>query len=181
MSRTVKELVEAVLTEGNFDATESQVLSWLNTRHELMCARTKCYRRKIQIGPTVAEQNGYPLPPEVMEIREVQVQSSTTTPPGLGVPYGAGRHIDLAEGALHYIWLGGPYPDGSGPRDHGVRDMPSRTLVAHRAGDGRRKRRDLPIRLDIAGADGNGEGDVYRYGCAAGGRGHRSGRAERGL
>src|SRR5215472_12709027 len=109
MSRTVKELVEAVLTEGNFDATESQVLSWLNTRHELMCARTKCYRRKIQIGPTVAEQNGYPLPPEVMEIREVQVQSSTTTPPGLGVPYGAGRHIDLAEGALHYIWLGGLY------------------------------------------------------------------------
>lgn len=109
MSRTVAELVQSVLTEGSFDVTEGQALSWLSARHERMCARTKCYRRKIQVGPTVAEQQSYPLPPEVVEIRELQVASSKSTPPGLGVPYGAGRHVDLAQGALHYIWLGGLY------------------------------------------------------------------------
>ena len=109
MSRSLGELLTSVLSEGNFDATEAQALQWLNARHELMCARTKCYRRKIQIGPTVAEQAGYPIPPEVLEIREVQVASPKSSPPNLGVPYGPGVHLDLAQGALHYLWLGGLY------------------------------------------------------------------------
>lgn len=108
MSRSVQELVQSVLAEGNFDVSEAQVVQWLSSRHETMCARTKCYRRRIALGPTVAEQEAYPLPSEVVEIREVQVQSSVVTG-GLGVPYGAGRHIDLAEGALRYLWLGGLY------------------------------------------------------------------------
>jgi len=108
VSRSVSDLVQSVLTEGAFDVTESQVLAWLNARHETMCARTKCYRRKLQVGPTVAEQAAYPLPSEVLEIREVHVQSSAATG-GLGVRYGAGRHSDLADGALHYVWLGGLY------------------------------------------------------------------------
>lgn len=108
MSASVADLVTSILSEGNFDAIESQALKWLNARHELMCARTRCYRRKIQIGPTVAGQQGYALPKEVLEIREVQVQSSESAGDGmLGVPYGPGRHRDLAEGALGYIWLGG--------------------------------------------------------------------------
>lgn len=115
MSASVADLVASVLTEGNFDATQMQVLAWLNARHELMCARTRCYRRKIEVGPTVAEQQSYVLPKEVLEIREVVVQSPESADlGGLGVPYGAGLHRDLAQGALGYLWLGGVYQRAGG-------------------------------------------------------------------
>jgi hypothetical protein len=101
-------LLSSVVEEGSFDVPKTQALGWVNARHGLMCARTKCFRKKLSVGPTVANQQGYPVPAEVIEIREVLVQSSASTG-GLGVPYGAARHTDLAQGALHYLWLGGLY------------------------------------------------------------------------
>lgn len=100
-------LVKSVLEDGGFDTTEAKVLDWLDQRHKLMCARSDCYRRKVPLGPTVAGQQSYPIPAEVQEIREVLVVTPTSS--GVGVPYGAGRHSDLAQGALGYIWLGGIY------------------------------------------------------------------------
>lgn len=105
---TVAQLVQNVLTEGNFDATEPQALQWLSRRHELICARSKCFRKNLEVGPTVAGTRSYAVPAEVVEIHEVQVTSSPETG-SLGVPYGAAKHSDIAEGALGYIWLGGLY------------------------------------------------------------------------
>lgn len=105
MADTVASLVQNVLTEGNFDATEAQVLQWLTRRQRQMCSRSRCYRKKLSIGPTVANQQGYSVPKEVVEIREVLVN---------GITYGTGRHSDLAQGAQGYIWLDGMYLNGGG-------------------------------------------------------------------
>lgn len=94
----VAQLVADVLEEGQFDADEAKVLRWLSRRQRTMCARSKCFRRAIQLGPTVAGQPAYAVPAEVVEIREVRVA---------GVVYGQGRHVDIAQGAGHYLWLSG--------------------------------------------------------------------------
>lgn len=103
---TPQGLVSQVLEEGSFAVSEATALNWLEARHKSMCARTRCYRRKIEIGPTVAQQQQYAVPAEVMEIRECQVGSLATGALNQ-VPYGVGIHTDLAQGALGYIWLGG--------------------------------------------------------------------------
>lgn len=100
MADTVASLVANVLTEGNFDATEPQILQWLTRRQRQMCARSRCFRKRLSIGPTVSEQQDYTVPTGVVEIREVLVN---------GVTYGTARHSDLAQGAQGYLWLGGIY------------------------------------------------------------------------
>lgn len=101
----VAQLVTNVMTEGSFDVTEAQALQWLSRRHQLMCTRTRCYRKRLTVGTTIAGQLDYLLPPEVSEIREVLVN---------GIPYGEGRHSDLAQGKLGYIWLDGLYAYAGG-------------------------------------------------------------------
>jgi hypothetical protein len=101
-------VVTAILQEGSFDATEAQVVKWLNARHELLCVRSLCYRKKIGIAETVAGTSSYAVPSQVLQIHEVLVQSSSSSGEAW-VPYGAGRTLDLAEGALGYVWLGGLY------------------------------------------------------------------------
>lgn len=108
MGKSIGQLLQNVLAEGNFDASESQALDWLNARHELMVVRSKCFRERIPVAFTVAGQQAYPVPARVLELRELTVQAATSVG-GLGVPYGAGRHVDLAQGALGYLWLGGIY------------------------------------------------------------------------
>ena len=104
-SGTVGELVANVLSEASFDATEAQALQWLSRKHELMVVRAKCFRQKIQIGPTVSEQAQYAVPARVVEIRELKVAN---------VPYGTGKHRDIAENELGYIWLDGIYVAAGG-------------------------------------------------------------------
>jgi hypothetical protein len=96
---TVAELVAAVLEDGEFDATEAQVLRWLNTRHKQMCARSGCYRKTVNLGPLVAGQVLYAVPAEVLEILEVRVGDYV---------YGKARHNDFAEGEQGWVWLSGP-------------------------------------------------------------------------
>lgn len=102
---SVADLVANVLNEAGFDATEDQAVQALSRRHELMCSRSKCYRERIEVGPTVAGQGGYAVPARVVEIREIQVSK---------IPYGTGRHRDIAEGALNYLWLNGVYVAAGG-------------------------------------------------------------------
>ena len=104
-SGTVGELVTNVLTEASFDVTEAQALQWLSRRHELMVVRSECFRQKIQIGPTVSEQNQYAVPSRVVKIRELQINK---------IPYGTGKHRDIPENALGYIWLDGIYVAAGG-------------------------------------------------------------------
>lgn len=103
----VAELVDVVSKEGVFDASPATILRWLDRRHLSFCARTKCFRRKLDIGPTAAGVSSYALPAEVQEIRELLV--GAVNAPALGVPYGVGLERDLAQGALGYLWLGGLY------------------------------------------------------------------------
>lgn len=96
-------MIAAVTVEGNFDATEPQVLRWLSDAHMLMVMRSTCLRKRVPIATTVAGMAAYPLPEEVQEILEVTVG---------GIPYGTGKHSDIAANAGGYLWLSGP--SGSG-------------------------------------------------------------------
>lgn len=98
MADTVSQLVARVLTEGSFDTDEPTVLGWLTVRQRLMCARSSCFRRTLELGPTVNEKQNYPVPAEVVEILEVLVA---------GYPYESGRHRDLSAGKRGYIRLHG--------------------------------------------------------------------------
>jgi hypothetical protein len=100
---TVAELIAEVRSQGNIDCTEAEALKWLTRRHRKMCERSRCYRKTI-VQTTVKEQVSYAIPAEVIQIREVLVFSPTGS---AFVPYGTGRHTDIAQGALHYLWLTG--------------------------------------------------------------------------
>jgi hypothetical protein len=95
---TVAQLVEQVIAEGSFDASNAQALRWLTVRHRQMCYRARHFRRSLNLGPTVNEQASYPLPAEVTEILLVNVG---------GMVFGHMRHQDPPEGAKGWIWLGG--------------------------------------------------------------------------
>lgn len=95
---TVEQLVASVKEDGQLDASEAQVLRWLNTRHRQLCARTKCYRRTVDLGALPEGQSSIAVPPGVVEILQVQVGDQV---------YGHARHQDFQEGERGFIWLGG--------------------------------------------------------------------------
>lgn len=103
----VQDLVTAVISEGGFDPgdvsgsppSSPTVLRWLTNRHYKMVSRSKCYRKTVDIGPTVAGQRDYALGEDVVEIYEVLVG---------GIPYGRGRHVELAQGARGFLLLDDP-------------------------------------------------------------------------
>lgn len=92
----VAAMVSSVLTEAVFDVTEPQALKWLTQAHRLLVIRSECFRKMLSLGNTVEGQANYAIPAEVLEIREVLVN---------GVPYGNGRHSDVAASVLSYIWF----------------------------------------------------------------------------
>lgn len=94
----VQDLVDGVLSEGGFDATPAQALRWLSARHGRMVVRARCFRKTVSVGPTVALQQEYALPPELRGIFSVAVA---------GVPYGEARHGDIAAQAQSRLWLCG--------------------------------------------------------------------------
>lgn len=124
MAEVVAGLVSNVLEEATFDTTSERVLGWLTRRHTLMCSRSKCFRKKIVLlERTVEGQSAYALPAEVVEVREVQVA---------GVPYGNGRHLDIATSRLGYLWLQGLYVGmggGVGTEDYDTTGAEQLSLV----------------------------------------------------
>lgn len=92
----IEQLVKDVLEEGTFDATAPQALRWLSRRQRLMCSRSRCFRKSLELGPTVAGQQEYAVPSEALEIREVKVN---------GIRWGPGRHEDIADGNQSWLWL----------------------------------------------------------------------------
>lgn len=91
--------VRSIIKETGIDASELEALKWLSSAHGLMCVRSKSLRRRLSLGNTVEGQTDYPVPPEVVEILEVTVG---------GVPYGSGRHTDIANMGQGWLWLSGP-------------------------------------------------------------------------
>jgi hypothetical protein len=82
---TVQELVDAVLQEGQFDATQAQALRWLSTRQQKMVTRARALRKSTTIQ-TMAGQQEYLLPEGIVQIMEVRVD---------GVVYGRALHSDI--------------------------------------------------------------------------------------
>ena len=94
-------LNEAAGAEG-FDATQAQLLLWLNRRHRDMVALSRSYRDRVDVGPTVADQEFYAVA-GVVETYNVEVN---------GVPFSKARRPDVyadSQGGL--VWCG---PSGSG-------------------------------------------------------------------
>jgi hypothetical protein len=94
----VQDIVDAILTEGGFDATQAQALAWTSARHRKMVVRARCYRKTASIGPTVALTRDYALPTDLRGIFEVTVA---------GVTYGNGHHVDISTEAQGRLWLCG--------------------------------------------------------------------------
>lgn len=95
----IADMISAVTEDGQFDATETQVLRWLNERHRSMVSTCRCYRKTIDLGPTIEGQSEYELPDGLVEILQVTVG---------GQVWGTARHQDAASSAAGFLWLSGP-------------------------------------------------------------------------
>lgn len=98
MADSVQQLVDDVVQEGQFDVSAAQALRWLSRRHRFMVAESRCFRKTVEVGPTVAGQRDYELPSDLVEIMEVLVSGTT---------YGKARHVDLPLGEAGYLILDG--------------------------------------------------------------------------
>lgn len=129
----VAKLMAAVTTQGELDVPGAMVLDWLSGRQALMCSRSRCLRRRLVIGSTVANQSSYAVPKQVVQILEVQVA---------GVVYGSGRHSDISNFAQNRLWIWGP--GGIAMRDADVEGDDELALVPPPPQDG------LPIEVYAA-------------------------------
>lgn len=99
MPDTVQTLVDEVLSVAEVDSPTA--LRVLNRRYRSMVARSRCLRKRVAVGNTVAGTAFYPL--DVIELYSLEVA---------GVPYGKARRPDIygySQGTL--LWVG---PAGGG-------------------------------------------------------------------
>lgn len=93
---TVAILISDVKTEGGFDATDDQVLRWLNRRWRLMVSEARAFRRVVAVGNTVAGTAFYAFNP--IEAYSFEVG---------GKPYGKAMRRDIYPAAQdRLIWTG---------------------------------------------------------------------------
>lgn len=97
-SQKVQALVDAVIEDGEFDATPAQALRWLNGRQKQLTARSGCYRKTLSLGNTTSGQDTYTLPADVVRVLQVTVGS---------LPYPEMRHSDFALLEAHWEFLYG--------------------------------------------------------------------------
>lgn len=93
---TAQDLIDEFQADSTFDADDTQVLRWLNRRHQKMVARSRCLKQTIEVATTTAGTAFYPL--DVIEAYYFEVD---------GVPCGRARHPDRyanSQGAL--VWSG---------------------------------------------------------------------------
>ena len=74
------EIVAAVTAQAGVDATAATVLSWINEAYRSAVAKSQYRMTEYAFGNTVANQQTYAIPDEVVDIRDVTVG---------GVPYEA--------------------------------------------------------------------------------------------
>jgi hypothetical protein len=82
---TVQTLLNEAVASDGFDATQTQLLLWLNRRHREMVAESRSYRDKVSIGPTVDGTAFYAVT-GVVETYAVEIN---------GVPFQKARRPDI--------------------------------------------------------------------------------------
>lgn len=100
MAVTVQQCLDDIRTEAGFDVDEPTALRWLDRRQKRMCARTRCYRKTLAVGDTVAGTAFYALA-GVVELYSLELG---------GVPYTKARRPDVygySQGALVWVGTGG--------------------------------------------------------------------------
>jgi hypothetical protein len=100
---TAQDLVTEVLEEGAFDATPTAVLRWLNRRHRTMVARSGCWVKDVELGPSVADQAEYALPAGANAERLVRAVQVTVG----GVIFQQGTPDDMTQAAAGVLLLDG--------------------------------------------------------------------------
>jgi hypothetical protein len=98
MPESVSTVVTQIIEEGALDANSTTVLRWLNRRHKAMAARARSFRKTASVGPTVANQQDYVTPADLVVGLEVTVD---------GLTYGKARHTDKSQGAQNLLYLSG--------------------------------------------------------------------------
>lgn len=72
------EIVDAALSEGGIDATQTQALAWANDRYRRLVAGAKWRKLFRNIGPTVAAQARYAVADDVVDVLSVRVATSAS-------------------------------------------------------------------------------------------------------
>jgi len=107
----VSELVAQVRDEFVFDATDEQILRWLNGKHRTMVVDSECLLASLDLG--VSDGSGFVLVPErVLRLQQLLVD---------GVPWTRVARADIAaleNGSLLMSGLGGVFaPDADSGSD----------------------------------------------------------------
>lgn len=134
---TVSELLEQVVEEGGFDISNEAALRAFNQQHRKMVVRSRCLRREMLLGDTVADQQAYSLDPDIVEVLGLTLD---------GVPWkrtGGRSWAALRAGTSVLRGVGGVYaewPDASGNEQLVLYPVPAvpaemRVLVALRPQD----------------------------------------------
>lgn len=98
MANEVQELVNRVVAAGG-DTDADDALARINTAHELMVARSECYRKSLELGPLVDGTSFYAVDPTVV-IRPLFFTVNDA-------PYGKARLADrYAYGQGGLAWRG---------------------------------------------------------------------------
>lgn len=95
---TAGDLVGQARNEVGFDASEAQVLVWLNDRHGRMISESLWLRKSLEVDTTTADQAFYVTPTSIVELLELTVN-------GLG--YTKARRQDMIAGRLGRLSLSG--------------------------------------------------------------------------
>lgn len=77
---TLAEAVSELEDLHDLDLTEAEAARLLNEAHREMCVRAEWTRKRIEFGPTVADQAAYALPDEVYRPLKVYVEGLPLTP-----------------------------------------------------------------------------------------------------
>lgn len=75
----VSEAIAKVKDEGGLDATNSQILGWLNEAQRIIVAGAKWRMAELTIGTTINGQASYAIPDEIVDLEGVTVDGSPYT------------------------------------------------------------------------------------------------------
>lgn len=117
----VADLVTDVIDDGNFDVDSTRALRWLNGRHRAMVVKARSLNKTVEIGPSQVDVAEYPLPADVIQIRQVVLN---------GKPIGQITAEDRAAGQAGWLTLSGagvalaPAEDASGGKEVAIYPAP---------------------------------------------------------
>jgi len=115
---------EAIAELRNIDAldlTDSEATQLLNEANVELCVRSRWTVATVDMGPTVAGQETYPLPDEIVELREVYVANA----PYSNTDQNTIRRINIGELSMRSYGLWWTSFDGAGAQGLSLYPIPS--------------------------------------------------------